>query len=351
MTAVAPTPSLAELRPWLARHLETDDVEIDQIRRHAEGWSWQTYTFRIRWADPAGETRELALALRREPEDGLLAPYDTEAQYELHAAIERETRIPVPRLRWLERDPSVLGMPFYVMDRVDGHVPVQWRPDDPKAFPTPQARTRIGHDFVDLLAELHAADWRALLPGDPSPEDPEAAARAQIDHWQAYYEDNAVRAVPLLEEAIAWLRGHVAVSGRTTVNHGDYRIGNFMIGDDGRINAVFDWELAHVGDPVEDLAWAGLRLFRGRSPLWSHLLDRDAFLARYRERAGLEVPDEVLRFWTVLCFVKASASHLRAARAFEDARSDDLRLAAMGHQVLYVLKQLRDELRTLRAAT
>ena len=141
----------AALSEWLAAKLG-EPVEITEWRRHAEGFSWQTYTFR------AGSE---AYAVRREPEDGLLAPYDTEGQYRLHEALLRLGGVPVPRLRWLELDPSVLGMPFYVMDRVDGHVPVQWKPDDPIAFPDEAARRSVGEQFVDALAAIHALDWRA----------------------------------------------------------------------------------------------------------------------------------------------------------------------------------------------
>jgi aminoglycoside phosphotransferase (APT) family kinase protein len=244
----------------------------------------------------------------------------------------------------VETDPAVFGMPFFAMDRVDGAVPVQWQGDDRSVFPDDEARRRIGLDFVDTLAAIHAVDVAgtgldAVIPGPGSAD----VATAEIDRWEAFLDDAVVVEVPLLRSAIAWCRAHRATSGRVGLCHGDYRIGNFMVAD-GRINAVFDWELAHVGDPVEDLAWAGLRLFRGRSPLVSQLLSWDETLARYRERTGLVVDADVLRFWTVLGMVKAAAPHIRAARAFEDGRSDDLRLAAMGHQTLHVLRQLADEI-------
>ena len=133
----------------------------------------------------------------------------------------------------------------------------------------------------------------------------------------------------LLRYAIRWLRANVACSGTLTLCHGDYRIGNFMV-DDGRINGIFDWELAHVSDPVEDIAYSGLRLFRGRNPKLSQLLDREEYLARYTALTGTPVDDDAFRFWSVLGLLKAAASHLRGSRAFEDARIRDLRLAAMG---------------------
>jgi aminoglycoside phosphotransferase (APT) family kinase protein len=342
---VAPSEAqtVESLGPWLAARLDAESVALEDLRRHVEGWSWETYTFTAVWTDRGGTAQRQGLALRREPEDGLLAPYDIAGQYALHAAVARETALPMPRLRWLELDRAPLGMPFYVMDRVDGAVPVQWRPDDPEAFPTEAARRSVGEQFVDALAALHSAS-PAALGHDPGPRDPVAAALAEVDHWHERYDRHAVRRVPLLEEAAAWLRANVAVSGRTVLCHGDYRIGNFMLDADHRINAIFDWELAHVSDPVEDIAWAGLPLFRGRSPRWSHLLEADDFLARYRERTGLTVEPPALRFWTVLCYLKASATYIRAARAYEDGRGD-LRLAVMGHEIQYVLQQLRRQLR------
>jgi aminoglycoside phosphotransferase (APT) family kinase protein len=313
------------LEAWLGAKLG-EPVEITEWRRHAEGFSWQTYTFRA-----AGQ----GFAVRREPEDGLLAPYDTAGQYRLHEALVRLGGVPVPGLRWLELDPSVIGMPFYVMDRVDGHVPVQWKPDDPVAFPDEAARRDVGEQFVDALAAIHALDWRETGLAGP---------RDEVAHWERLLDDAVLVEVPLLREAVAWLRAHPASSGRVTLVHGDYRIGNFMLDGDRRINAVFDWELAHVGDPVEDIAWASLKLFRGRSTLWSQLLSGDEFLARYEARTGLHVEPDVLHYFVVLCMLRTIVPYLRACRAFEEGRTRDLRLAAMGHQSIHLYRHLAKEL-------
>jgi aminoglycoside phosphotransferase (APT) family kinase protein len=341
--AVTPA-GVDDLRPWFAARFDASVVDLVDVRRHTEGFSWQTYTFDVVWTDGSGERHRRGVAVRRQPEDGLLAPYDVVGQYRLQAVLARSTPVPVPDVIDVETDPSVFGMPFFAMERVDGIVPVQWQGDDPTVFPDEHARRRIGIDFVDTLAAIHAVDVTesgldAVVPG-PGNSD---VATAEIDRWEMFLDDAVVVEVPLLRAAIAWCRANRATSGHVGLCHGDYRIGNFMVAD-GRINAVFDWELAHIGDPVEDLAWAGLRLFRGRSPLVSQLLSWDETIDRYAERTGLVVDGAVLRFWTVLGMVKAAAPHIRAARAFEDGRSDDLRLAAMGHQTLHVLRQLADEI-------
>jgi aminoglycoside phosphotransferase (APT) family kinase protein len=326
----------AALRPWFAEKLGTAEVTIRELKRHAEGWSWQTYTMAV---EAGGERR--GYAVRVEPRDGLLAPYEIDGQFALHRAVCDHSDVPMADLYWLEKDASILGMPFYVMERLEGVVPVQWRGKDPAIFPTDEVRRRIGLDFVDVQTRIHAIDWRAhglRLPGHDR-SDPAASAAAWIDHWRDYYAGSVLVELPVMRYAIAWLRANVAFSGHLTLCHGDYRIGNFMLRD-SVIVGVFDWELAHVSDPVEDIAYSGLPLFRGRNPLLSQLLHPDEYFPRYEAATGIRVDADVFRFWTVLGLVKAAASHLRGTRAFEDGRIGDLRLAAMGHQVQYVLKHI-----------
>jgi len=334
------------LTPWFRDRLGAAEVEVVDLRRHAEGWSWQTYTMDVEWPAPeTGGRARRGYAVRVEPHDGLLAPYDIDGQYRLHRAILDHSDVPMADLHWLERDPSVLGRPFYVMERLHGIVPVQWRGQDPTVFPSEEARREIGLQFVDIQARIHGVGWEAAgldLPG-ATWRDPVASARAWVDHWAGYYEGSVLVELPLMRYAAAWLRANVACSGTLTLCHGDYRIGNFMVAE-GAVNGIFDWELAHVSDPVEDIAYSGLPLFRGRNPLLSQLLARDEYFARYEERTGLHVDPDVFHFWTVLGLVKAAASHLRGSRAFEEGRIGDLRLAAMGHQVHYVLRHIATEL-------
>ena len=340
------------LTPWFRERLAASELEIEDLRRHAEGWSWQTYTMDVAWRSAEmGERHVQGYAVRVEPHDGLLAPYDIDGQFGLHRAILDHSDVPMPALYWLEHDRAVLGMPFFVMERLRGVVPVQWRGNAPAIFPSDEARRAIGLQFVDIEARIHGVDWRAAgldLPG-AAVSDPVASARSWVEHWAGYYEGSVLVELPLMRYAIAWLRANVACSGTLTLCHGDYRIGNFMLAD-GTINGIFDWELAHVSDPVEDIAYSGLPLFRGRNPLLSQLLDRDTFFSRYEERTGLRVDPEAFHFWTVLGLLKAAASHLRGSRAFEDGRIGDLRLAAMGHQVQYVLRHIARELGLEQAA-
>lgn len=337
-----------DFRLWLGRKFESSRlVTIEQVHQHVEGFSWQTFTFVARWCDAQGNVRATGLAVRRQPEDGLLSPYDIRGQYELHRRLAEDGSVPVPGLYWLEMDPGILGMPFYVMECVTGRVPVQWAADDPDIFPSEAARRRLGEQFVDTLAAIHKLPTMGLPV--PTATDPWQAPEQAVARWLAEYRRTAKPQLPLVEIAAEWACAHPMPSGRLVLCHGDYRIGNFMV-DTGanRISAILDWELAEVSDPVADLAWAALPLFRGRSSLWSQLLPGSEFLARYECVSGLYVTGEQIRYWTIVNLIKVISSYTRATYAFREGRTSDLRLAAMGHQILYVLRMLRSELRELK---
>ena len=336
--------SLAHVRDrlatWFAERLGIEAVEIGDLVHHADGFSWQTYTLTAGWSrDGARITR--GFAVRREPEDGVLAPYDVRAQYDLHRQLIGHEGLPVPALYWLEPDPSVLGMPFYVMERIEGTVP---SPMGREPFAGESAPS-IGGQFVEILATIHRIDWRALDVAQLTAPttDPTAAACAEITKWERFYTSGMIREIPAIRAALGWARDNVATSDRLVLCHGDYRTGNFLLRN-GTIVGILDWELAHIGDPVDDLAWAALPAFRGRSGLVGHLLPEREFFDRYRDLTGLEVDVDALRFWTVINHVRAAAIFLRGTRAFEDGRSRDLRLAALGHRSTQLLVDLLSDL-------
>jgi aminoglycoside phosphotransferase (APT) family kinase protein len=328
------------LRSWFAERLDDPELGISELQQHNEGFSWETYTLAAAWHDAAtGAPRREGFAVRVQPLDGMLGPYDVEAQYRVHEALAA-SGLPVPRARWIEPDPAPLGAPFYVVDRIAGRVPVQWRPDDREIFPTPESWHRFGQRFADVHAEIHRLDWRALGLGFlAAAEEPQLCVRHELDRWIAHYESSLEVELPIIREAIEWLRYHLPASGRLVLCHGDYRIGNVMERD-GELVAVLDWELAHIGDPIEDIAYAGLPLWRGRDPRISHFLPPEEYFERYEARTGLRVDPEAYRAWTVFGLVKAGACHLRGARAFREGRTRDLRLAALSHQVQHVVRHL-----------
>jgi aminoglycoside phosphotransferase (APT) family kinase protein len=344
--ATGPAGALTDrLAQWLAHRLDVDKVSLSEVRRHAEGYSWETFTFTADYADAGGMAHSLGLALRREPSQGPLEIYDAGREYRIYERVGRHSEVPVPEVLWLEEDPAVLDRRFYVMRRVTGSVPVPWAVREWPVFASDAGRRGLGRQFVEVLSAVHRIDTAAAgleFLGRPATAD--AGAEAAIDTWERIYVESMFEEVLLMRVAFAWLRAHLATSDHVRLVHGDFRLGNFMLDEHDRINAIFDWELAHLGDPVFDIAWSALRLYRGRSPRFSRLLERDEYFALYSEQTGIVVEPEVFHFWTVLAYARALAQYFRACRAFGDGASDDLRLAAMAHQSLHLMKYLAEEL-------
>jgi aminoglycoside phosphotransferase (APT) family kinase protein len=338
-------PLTSRLSAWLAERLGTEEVRLVDFRRHAEGYSWETFTFLAEFRDSRGEPQSLGLAIRREPQEGPLPSYDAGHEYRTYDAIRRYSHVPVPEVLWLEEDPAVLDRRFYAMRRVDGTVPVPWAAKEWEVLRSEDGRRRVGHEFVDILSRVHTIETsHAGFAFLERPSSADAVANAAIATWERMYEESAYEEVMLMRVAFRWLHANVATSGHVRIVHGDYRIGNFMLDANNHINAIFDWELVHLGDPIFDIAYSALRLYRGRSPRYSQLLAHDEYVSRYTTQTEIEVDDDVFRFWTVLGYVRALAQYFRSCHAFGEGRTDDLRLAAMSHQALYLMKFLAEDL-------
>ena len=174
----------------------------------------------------------------------------------------------MPALHWLELDDAVLGMPFFVMERLDGVVPVQWRGKDPAIFPDDAARREIGLEFVrrpDPRPRDRPADRRPRVP-----------RRARLRRRRGAGADRATgrRTTPTrCSSSSRSCATRSAGCARTSRRRGASASATATTGSGtscsarrARIVGVFDWELAHLSDPVEDIAYAGLPLFRGRKP-------------------------------------------------------------------------------------
>lgn len=232
-------------------------------------------------------------------------------------------RIPAPALLWSDDgEENPFGRPFIVMDRVDGEVPVEWGELDAPV------RRRLAEEAMDVLADLHGVDGDALRAA-PAPE---RGPAAELE----FYERRLARHEPLpavLRAGLWWLRRHVPADGRTTLVHGDFRMGNLVVGE-GRVRAVLDWEMAGFGDPFADLAWCFIPIWRTPEVEEAELIER--YLARREAPAD---PDRLLWF-RLLGYVRLAYYALSGSTAFAEGRSEDLRLAALRLQLPVHLDRL-----------
>src|SRR5262249_21211347 len=153
--------------------------------------------------------------------------------------------------------------------------------------------------------------WRAAgfdFLGDPGPG--HAAAAREVARWEARIAASGLAVDPPLAEALAWLRTHVCATDEITLVHGDYRLGNFLVTrrpGHAQLTGVLDWEMVHLGDPLEDVAWCISPLWRGGTPYASGVLDPEEFVALWGAAAD-RTPDPVrLHFYGVLAIVKMAA--------------------------------------------
>ena len=272
------------LLAFLAPRLEGDDP-ID-IERHAFGHSNQTFYV----------TRGGRRYVLRRPPDGPLPPgtHDMHREYRVLAGLAG-TGVRAPRAVLMCEDVSVLGVPFYVMERTDG---VVIRNDMPAALDTSADRRRIGEELVDALVELHAVDRSAAGLADLGKPDGFLERQVRRRREQLAMTVAHTRPRPDLEAVAAWLAENVPVSPAPTVVHGDYNLHNvaFAPASPARLVAIYDWELATIGDPLTDVGWMIATWREADDP--ENVLDdlamtrlegfpsRAELAARYEERSG-----------------------------------------------------------------
>jgi aminoglycoside phosphotransferase (APT) family kinase protein len=322
----------------LLRERSGRPVEVGEIRRFPVGFSWLTFSVPVIGLDPERPGDTTTLILRLGPDYGLFAPYSAGPQVLSMRTLERSA-VPVPRALWSSDDPSILGAPFLFCSKVDGDAVVPWVSKHAPALDDAR-RKRLGEQFIDILAALHAFDWR----GSPMAElddgvTPTNAALRVVEFWEAQIARWAMRPYPLAEWGIRWLKANAPLAPRVSIVHGDYRTGNFLERG-GTITAMLDWELAHLGDPYEDIGWMTLPMYMGGTPYFCRLVEPEWFYRRYAERSGTSVDMRSVHYYQVFNLLKLAATHMGAARRFEEGPLNDLRMPAMGSQIATCLRQM-----------
>ncbi|MCP5265666.1 MAG: phosphotransferase family protein [Burkholderiaceae bacterium] len=313
-----------------------DAIRVTQLTRFPVGFSWLTFAVTLEGFSSGASTRELILRLG--PDYGLFAPYSAMPQVLAMQSLTGSA-VPVPAAYWHSDDPSLLGAPFLFSERATGTAVIPWASASLKPLDDTY-RLQLAEDFIAALAALHCTDWekQPIAPMGEGATRENAAAR-ELDFWQHEYERWAMRPYPLFEWGLRWLRRHEPVAPRLSIIHGDYRTGNFLEVD-GRITSILDWELVHIGDPHDDLGWASLPMYMGGTKLVCRLIERERFFEAYQARVPFEVSMSAVTYYQALSLLKLAATHMAAARCFEDGRFNDMRMPAMGSQILPVLRQL-----------
>jgi aminoglycoside phosphotransferase (APT) family kinase protein len=251
MTAVTPVVAginTQRVVPWLLQHVEgiTAPVTFELI---AGGRSNLTFSV----TDAAGRR----LVLRRPPMSHVLSTaHDMGREYRIISALQG-TPVPVPSALAFCDDEAVNGRPFYVMNFVDGYI---LRGAAETEATLDEATRRVaGEDLVDVLVALHQVDVDAVGLGTLARRD--GYIERQLRRWYGQFQQSQQqeqevgihRPLPLVEEVHRLLAEQVPAQHGTAIVHGDYRLDNTVLSADGHVNAVLDWELCTLGDPLADL--------------------------------------------------------------------------------------------------
>jgi aminoglycoside phosphotransferase (APT) family kinase protein len=319
VTAIVDTPEEADAldrppllvrRPLEAR-LDEHGLGSGPIEAEPVGEGHSNVTYLVRRGD-------VELVLRRPPRPPLPpSAHDVLREARLLTALQ-DADVRTPRVLLTCDDESVIGAPFYVMERIDGDVIASAVPE---RLDTEEERRHIGEELVDALVEIHAVDWQACgLEGYGKPT---GYLERQLRRFGGLWEHNKTRELPVLDDLTAWLAEHRPESGPATIVHGDYRLGNVMFACElpARLNSIFDWELATIGDPLADVGYLVATWGQEGDPetpfaalggltRGAGFPTRDELIARYEERSGRSMSDVrwymTLALWKSAVFLEGS---------------------------------------------
>jgi aminoglycoside phosphotransferase (APT) family kinase protein len=217
------------------------------------------------------------------------------------------------------------------MERVEGEtIPRRLLRDDIYA----QARQSMTGQLAAALARIHRVPIERhgldVLPA-PAPDQP--PAEAEVSRFEQTYRAITPEPHPAFELAFRWLRQHQPAAAERTLVHGDYRIGNVIFGPEGA-RAILDWELAHIGDPIEDLGWLCVRSWRfGNDDLpVGGIGTREELWRAYEEAGGAPVDPDRTRFWEVFGNLRWGIICISQAKTYLDGLSPSVELASIGRR-------------------
>jgi aminoglycoside phosphotransferase (APT) family kinase protein len=287
------------------------------------------------------------VVLRRPPR-GPLPPsaHDVLREARLLRALE-STPVRVPRVLAVCPDPEVIGAPFYVMERMTGEVITD---TIPPALDTPVQRARIAEELIEALVELHSVDFTQLgLEGFGKPT---GYLERQLRRFTGLWEHNRTRELPEVEEVGRWLAANLPTSPAATIVHGDYRLGNTMFATraPAQLVAIFDWEMATIGDPLADVGYMLMHWTQQGDTLGkfnAHNVTlrpgfptRAELTARYEERSGRAIGEldwyVTLALWKAVVFMEGNYKRALAGSV------DDPYLKSFGDGVIEIAQRALD---------
>jgi len=314
----------ARLEQFLARRSDLAPARVTNLTRLSGGAVHQTWAFDATFGE--GENARTHTLVARIDAPGRADPEKLEMEYRLLELTHG--RVPVPRPFALGDDS--LGTPFFLMERVQG----QTNPG--RLVRNVALRSKVLRQLASVLAQIHGTKTDGVPTSVPRPQAGLSPAAHAVREAETRYRDVTLDPHPTVELAFRWLKDKLpAIEARArplALVHGDFRVGNFVYNEDG-VAAILDWEIAHLGDPMEDLGWLSMRFWRfGNDDLpVGGLGTREEFAKAYEAAGGTLDPD-AWQFWEVLANVRWAAGTMQQARVHLDGEGKSQELAAIGRR-------------------
>ncbi len=336
---------MSELEDRIAAYMAhsmpaASDVVVDELGRIYGGSSQETFRFRACWSED-GQGIERRLILRRDAPAGLVVA-ERDLEFNVYRALAGQG-VPIPGVYFLELDPKWLDRPFFIMDMCPGKPGSPFSPSDPYDG----HGEAIGRQFWSIMGRLAAIDHHAV--GLESLRNGAAKSgfwSLELDRWEGILDEGEALIEPAVRGAMRWLRRNPPPEPtKPAIVHGDYRSGNFLFTPDGQISAILDWEMCHVGDPLEDVTWA-------IDPFWpiTRHLPLDEGLAEWEAASGMRVDREALRWWQLFSAVKACVIWTTAASSYASGKNRDMTIALSGIRAGHFHRDLTIKLMRERGA-
>ncbi|OFX03692.1 MAG: hypothetical protein A3E78_16520 [Alphaproteobacteria bacterium RIFCSPHIGHO2_12_FULL_63_12] len=323
-------PRMLELTPHLIGDYLAAEVDgwrkvsVIRMDRLPLGASRETYRIDAEVSDASGATRNEKLILRRDPPASHVDS-DRLTEFESYRAIYGRG-IPVPRMIHLETDPERLGGAVSIAEDLRGFHNSEYQLQQPAWA---KFRPALAQQMWTYMGKLAAIDTAGLgLEKFMPPATVKNASRLQFEQWRDKFRRDSDTCDPILDAVIRELQRTCPASAKLSMVHGDFRAGNFLYDDAGVIRAILDWEMAHIGDPHEDLAWSLSRVFSfGKDDRRSGLALKEEAISWWEEGAGFKVDRATLRWYELFTDLKAQALWTSAVKVWKTSENRDVILA------------------------
>lgn len=335
--------SVAEVTNWLGTQLEASGTElVGELDFHQIAGGRSNLTFKL--TDESGNS----WALRRPPTGNVLATaHDVGREHHVMSTLA-PTPVPVPTMVAMCTDHTVTGADFFVMDWVEGSV--VRNQNESEAF-SPEIQRRMGQSVVENLATIHKLDIDAIGFGNFAKR--EGYVDRQLRRWSRQVENADSPPDQVIVDVYERLVAAMPQEQPVRLVHGDYRLDNTIVDDDGDVVAVLDWELTTLGDPLADLGamlayWSrpndGLMALDSPPTLAHSFIERDEVVALYEAEMGSSVGDvsyyQAFATWRLACIMHGVVDRYRAGAMGEDDFDVDIWAGRVGDLATTALRVL-----------